>query len=103
MDRQMVVNLIRNRMVECPKGKSRLWVTRCFEITVHSGEVVEVDEYEACEVCEGGNGIKACNGPHADFRSLAGMFHVGRSVIYLREKRVVEEAVKKSPPVSITV
>jgi len=113
MDREMVVNLIRNRVVECPKGKSRLWVVRCFEITVRSVDVVEVDEYEACEV---GDEAPSDNGRNADPKSRAGMHHAGRSVIYLKEKRVVEEAVKKrriqaakiqparkSPPVPVTV
>lgn len=116
MDRQMVVNLIRNRMVECPKGRTRVWVTRCFEITVRPGRMVEVDEYEACEVCEGKSGVQACNGPRADFKSLDGVFHVGRSVISLNDGRVVEETVKKergrpakiqlarkSPPAPVTV
>lgn len=116
MDRQMMVNLIRNRVVENPKGKTRFWLVRCFEITVRPDRVVEVDEYEAYEVCEGKNGIEACNGPRADFKSLAGMFHVGRSVISLSDGRVVEEAVKKgriqaakvplvrkSPPAPVTV
>lgn len=96
MDRQMVVNLIRNEVVECPKGKSRLWAFRCFEITARPDEaVVEVDEYEAYEVCEGeeegrdGNG--RCPGPGSPAR----MYHVGRSVILLEEKRVVEELAAK--------
>lgn len=100
MDRQMVVNLITNKVVECPKGKSRFWVTRCFEITVRSREVVEVDEYEACDVRDA---VAVGNGCSADPKSHAGMHHTGRSVIYLKQKRVVEEAVKKSPPVPVTV
>lgn len=118
MDRQMMVNLIRNRVVENPRGKTRFWLVRCFEITVRADRVVEVDEYEAYEVCEGKNGIEACNGPRADYRSLAGMFHVGRSVIHLNDGRVVEEpsgrglisvngdgtaAKRKSRPAPVTV
>lgn len=80
MDRQMVVNLIKNRTVECPKGTSRLWLVRRFEITARAGGVVAVDEYEACDVAED---------------APAGMQHVGRSVIYLKENRVVEEAVER--------
>ncbi len=101
MDRQMVVNLIRNRTVECSKGTSRLWLVRRFEITARAGGVVAVDEYEACDVSDA---------------APAGMQHVGRSVVYLKENRVVEEAVKrernrapkiqparKSPPACVTV
>ncbi|MCM8811947.1 MAG: hypothetical protein NC910_02730 [Candidatus Omnitrophica bacterium] len=91
MDRQMMVNLIRNEVVENPKGKTRFWLVRCFEITVRPDRVVELDEYEAYEVCEGKNGIEACSDPCADLRSLAGMFHVGRSVIHLNDGRVIEE------------
>lgn len=90
MDRQMVVNLIRNEVVECPQGKSKLWVVRCFEITAHPGKpAVTVDEYEVCEVCEDGDGERdGCCSP-------ARMYHVGRSVIHLEDKRVVEEPVRR--------
>ncbi len=96
MDRQTVVNLIRNEMVECPRGKSRLWAVRCFEITAQSEEaVVEVDEYEAYEVCEDKDGARVGDGRNPCFGSLTRMCHVGRSVIYLEEKRVVEEPAGK--------
>lgn len=90
MDRQMVVNLIRNEVVECPRGKSRLWVVRCFEITARPDEpVVEVDEYEAYEVYEEDDEAHdACCRPSR-------MFHVGRSVIHVEQKRVIEEPAGK--------
>lgn len=78
MDRKLVVHLIRNRLVECAQGKSRLWAVRCFEITAEAGLPVQVDEYEAFH-----EGAKPEDG------TLAGMFHVGCSRIFA-DGRVVE-------------
>ena len=78
MDRKKLIELFRNGM-HYPLGKHRFWISRCFEIQVLPDSVVELDEFE---------GFSA-DGP---LREGPGkMFHVGRSVIHLKENRVVEQ------------
>ncbi len=91
MDRKLLVELFQNGMKYTP-GKHRFWVSRCFEINVRHDHVVELDEYE-------GFGSEQ----HPDEKRLAPlvvpakspkkkkMFHVGRSVLNLRDGQVVEE------------
>ncbi len=88
MDRKMVVDLIRNKMVQCPMGRQRIWLTRCFEITVRSDQVAEVDEYETYG---NGNGAEVRNGKSGGAKNRAGMLHVGRSIVSLKDGRVIEE------------
>jgi hypothetical protein len=81
MDRKKLVELFR-RGLQYPSGKHRFWVSRCFEITVHPDKVVDLDEYE---------GFASETGKPARKRQCSDMFHVGRSVLDLKDGTVVEE------------
>ena len=78
MDRKKLVDLFRKGM-QYPSGKHRFWISRCFEITVRSDSVIELDEYE---------------GFSSDEQKRAGeeMFHVGRSIVDPRDGQVIEES-----------
>ncbi len=90
MDRKMLIDLLQDGMKYSP-GKHRFWISRCFEITVHSSERIDLDEYEGFTTDKDSH---AKNGTHLiqDKRgSPQEMFHVGRSIIDLKGGRVVEE------------
>ena len=90
MDRQVLIDLLQDGM-QYPPGKHRLWISRCFEITVHPGRVVELDEYEqffAEQHAKQGAPSKRSGGKRPDRE----MFHVGKSIIHLKEGRVVERS-----------
>lgn len=76
MDRKKLIDLFRKGM-EYPAGKHRFWIARCFEINVRPDRVVELDEYES---------FSAKGEPDS-----SKMFHVGRSVLHLKEDKIVEE------------
>lgn len=69
-----------------PPGKHRVWFSRCFEITVHSDERVELDEYESFTAPPARSGKG-----RVPFRKGEEMYHVGKTVLHLKEGRVVEE------------
>lgn len=81
MDRRRLVTLFQKGL-QYPSGKHRFWISRCFEITVRSDEVVELDEYE---------GFSSETGERKKKEPSSEMFHVGRSVLYLKDGTVVEE------------
>lgn len=83
----MLIGLIQGGM-QFPRGKHRVWFSRCFEITVHPGKVVEVDEYEGFSEENAKNGFGTENGADVPKR----MFHVGRSVLHLERNQICEEA-----------
>lgn len=77
MDRKKLVSLLQTGMAY-PPGKHCFWIARCFEIHVRPDRVVELDEYES---------FSATGTPDA-----SRMFHVGRSVLHLKDGKVVEQA-----------
>lgn len=87
MDRRLLVELFQDGM-QYPPGKHRFWVSRCFEITVRRGQVVELDEYEGFSADR--HADRPIRRP-AKNRRRQEMFHVGRSVLRLKEGRFVEE------------
>ena len=87
MERKLLIGLIQEGM-RFPRGKHRVWFSRCFEITVHPGKVVEVDEYEGLSEENTQTGLRAGNEAGAKGR----MFHVGRSILQLQRNRICEEA-----------
>lgn len=89
MDRKMLVELFRDGM-RYPAGKHQLWVSRCFEITVCPNQVVQLDEYEGFAT-ENNEPSKRGRRPRA-IQEPGKMFHVGRSVLHLRQGRVIEES-----------
>lgn len=87
MDRKKLIDLFQKGM-QYPPGKHRFWISRCFEITVRADWVVELDEYESF-IAEKEAGLQ-----RRQPRTPAGsrdMFHVGRSVLNLRDGGVTEE------------
>lgn len=78
MNRDKLIELFKRGM-RYPSGTHWLWVWRCFQITVRSGGVVELDEYENFST----DGVLRV--------SRAQMFHVGRSVLHLKNGQVFEE------------
>ena len=78
MDRGKMIELFRNGM-HYPPGKHRFWISRCFEIHVRPDAVVELDEFEGFST----------DGPFKEEKGK--MFHVGRSVLHLKENRLVEQ------------
>ena len=90
MDRKKLVQLFQGGM-EYPPGKHKLWISRCFEITVRPDRVVEFDEYEGFAAqSENGRAI-----PRRRKHERGGnMFHVGRSVLRLVDGGVEEAAGK---------
>ena len=85
MDRNMLIELLQDGM-HYPPGKHRFWVSRCFEITVRPDKVVELDEYEDFKTENG----RTQKHPHPPKQGSQGMFHVGKSVLYLKGGRLVE-------------
>ena len=88
MDRKLLVKLFREGMVY-PTGKHQFWISRCFEITVRPDKVVELDEYEGFSADPGKKGAKR---KRPQKKGRKGMFHVGRSILDMKEGRIVEEA-----------
>lgn len=87
MDRKKLVQLFQEGM-EYPPGKHKLWISRCFEITVRPDQVVEFDEYEGFAAqSDGCRELRRRRG-HERRRN---MFHVGRSVLHLGDGQVSEE------------
>lgn len=76
MDRKKLIDLFRKGM-QYPHGKHCFWISRYFEINVRADSTVELDEYE---------------GFSSEGQSKAGkeMFHVGRSVLRLKDGTVTE-------------
>lgn len=89
MDRKVLVELFRKGM-QYPPGKHRLWVRRCFEIRLRPDRMVEIDEYESFSTKKRGADVSA-QSQRAGPKDSRKMFHVGRSVLNLRDKQVVEE------------
>ena len=87
MDRKKLVELFQEGM-EYPPGKHKLWISRCFEITVKPDQVVEFDEYEGF-ASQSENGRAAPRRRRQERRG--NMFHVGRSILRLDDGEVVEE------------
>lgn len=87
MDRKSLIELFRKGM-QYPTGKRRFWIARCFEITVRPDSVVEMDEYEGFSSDH--DGVPEAEA-HLAGRSSKEMFHVGRSVLHLKDGRVVDE------------
>jgi len=87
MDREKLVDLFKKGM-QYPPGKHRFWVSRCFEIHVRPDSVVELDEYEGFS-SEAGPEIKSVKRRRQTDKE---MFHVGRSMLDLRDGRVQEES-----------
>ncbi len=89
MDRKVLIGLLQDGM-QYPPGKHRLWISRCFEITVRSDKVVELDEYE------GFSAEKSLASPKrvrlAEGGKQSEMFHVGRSILDLRDGKVTEQS-----------
>lgn len=89
MDRKRLIDLFRKGM-EYPPGRHRFWISRCFEITVRADDVVELDEYESFASEQARNPEEAlCEGPQAG--NPGEMFHVGRSVLRLKDGEIEEE------------
>ncbi|MBI3318431.1 MAG: hypothetical protein HYZ90_04680 [Candidatus Omnitrophica bacterium] len=87
MDRKVLIGLFLEGM-RYPRGKHQLWVERCLELNVRPDEVVELDEYEDFST------QKKKTPPAARPRKGGApreMFHVGRSVLHLKEGRVIEK------------
>ena len=87
MDRKLLIELFQDGMKYSP-GKHRLWVSRCFEITVRPDKIVELDEYEgfaAQETCGSGSEIGT------EIQGCKKMFHVGRSILHLKNGQVIEK------------
>ena len=76
--------------MQYPPGKHRLWVRRCFEIRLRPGRVVEIDEYESFSTKTERTGV-AAQDQRPDPKDSGKMFHVGRSVLNLKDKQVVEK------------
>ena len=87
MDRKKLVNLFQKGM-QYPPGKHRFWISRCFEINVRTDSVVELDEYEGFS-SEGGPNLKSSKRRRQTDKE---MFHVGRSMLDLKDGRVTEES-----------
>ncbi len=76
MDRKLLIELFQSGM-KYSTGKHQFWITRRFDIKVRSDKVVEMDEYEGFDT------------------DLAleekRMFHVGRSILRLKDGQVTEQ------------
>ena len=87
MDRKKLVDLFRKGM-QYPPGKHRFWISKCFEITMRPDSVVELDEYESfCS--EAGPNLKSIKRRRQSDKER---FHVGRSLLDLRDGRLTEES-----------
>ena len=87
MDRKKLVDLFQKGM-QYPPGKHRFWVSRCFEINVRPDSVVELNEYESFS-SEAGPEMKSVKQRRQTDKE---MFHVGRSMLDLRDGQVKEES-----------
>ena len=87
MDRKKLVDLLQKGL-QYPPGKHRFWVSRCFEIHVRPDSVVELDEYEGFS-SEGGPDLKSVRQRRKTDKE---MYHVGRSMLDLRDGQVIEES-----------
>ena len=85
MDRKLLIDLLQDGM-RYSEGKHRFWVSRCFEITVHPEEVVELNEYEGFVTEKNSTSVT-----REKAAKPTDMFHVGRSILDLKSGRVVEE------------
>ena len=99
MDRKLLVDLLKDGM-RYPVGKHRVWISRCFEVTVRSDRVVELDEYEGYteETHADSNRLAGSNRQAGSKRRTgvkpkepADLFHVGKSVIHPKQGTVIEE------------
>ncbi len=88
MDRKVLIDLLQDGM-EYPPGKHRLWISRCFEITVRPDKIIELDEYEQFFAEQGSSGRKPAPAPRKKDRE---MFHVGKSVLDLRQGKITESS-----------
>ena len=88
MDRKLLIELFQDGM-EYPPGRHRFWISRCFEITVRPDKVVELDEYEGFSADR--NASQATRRRRPRSRRREEMFHVGRSILHLKDGRVLEE------------
>ncbi len=75
MDRKLLIELFQNGM-KYSTGKHQFCVTRRFDIKVRSDKVVEMDEYEGFDT---------------DSEAARKMFHVGRSILHLKNGEVFEQ------------
>ena len=87
MDRKKLVDLFRKGM-QYPPGKHRFWISKCFEIHVRPDSVVELDEYEGF-ASEAGPELKSVRRRRQTDKE---MFHVGRSMVDLKDGQVKEES-----------
>ena len=88
MNRNLLIELFRDGM-RYPTGKHQLKISKVFEITVRPDEVVELDEYEGIST---DGDLRPHKRRPATEGSSREMFHVGRSVIHLKDGKVVEES-----------
>lgn len=86
MNRKLLIKLLQDGL-HYTQGRHRVWVSKCFEITVRPDRVVELDEYEGYTE---ESGIPASR-KTAQAQGAPSMYHVGRSVIHLKDGRVVDE------------
>lgn len=91
MDRTLLLKLFMDGM-RYPPGTRQLWVTRCFDVTVHPGQVVTVDEYENAVVQEAARAASRtmCCRHHE-------LHHAGRSVLDLRTGLMTEHPGTRQP------
>ena len=87
MDRQTLMSLFQEGMTYSI-GTHRLWVSKCFEITVEAQDVVHLDEYEGFFTEENLDSRKI---KRPAPRKSDKMFHVSRSVLHLKEGKIIEE------------
>ena len=76
MDRKKLIQLFQKGVMEYPVGKHQFWIARRFEIHVQKNQV-QLDEYES---------FSTVSEPES-----REMFHVGRSILHLKDGRVEEE------------
>ena len=91
MDREKIIELFRTGM-HYPPGKRRFWLSRCFEITVREDSVVEIDEHEGFSTEDSPGEASLREGSPPRRSSKTGMFHVGRSILDLKDGKVVEQS-----------
>lgn len=88
MNREILIGLLCNGM-KYPVGRHQIWISRCFEITVRPDRTVEIDEYEAYDER---NGVEARSCLCSNGEDHVGTYHIGRTAISLKDKRVIREA-----------
>ncbi len=87
MDRKLLIGLLQDGM-KYSQGKHRFWISKCFEITMRPDSVIELDEYEGFS-SEAGPNLKSSKRRRQSDKE---MFHVGRSMLDLRDDRLTEES-----------